>query len=356
METPMITFRSSKTTLAMTAVSALLGLSGCSGQAGGAALGQAAEADTGAGTWQETPINYGVNSTVYCVGMSTEASVSIDLTVSTDQTSVMVNSLSLLGTGATTTTATPLVSGQSSSFQAQDSSGDVLDATIAIGSDPSGNLTIAFSGSSIVTPWWSGSLDCAATVLNYVYPTASDVAVTGTVYVGSTLTGSFAYADAENTTEASPSYQWYRVVSGVSTPISGAISSTYAPTGADTNHAVTFCVTPADTARSGVQQCSGEVAVPGVIWYTGSTQTGAASAQTSVDGTCVDMSSIGMDQLANSVRLDGQASGTTTLRMYTGAGCSGAVYTRYAGANTVHDIELSTVGIGSGTRSYKITW
>jgi hypothetical protein len=193
-------------------------------------------------------------------------------------------------------------------------------------------------------------------VLSYVYPTASDVAVSGTAYVGSTLTGSFTFEDAENTTEASPSYQWYRVASGVSTAISGATSSTYAPTGADTNDTLKLCVTPADTARSGVQQCSSEVAVPGVIWYTGATQTGTATAETSVNGACVNMSSIGLDGLANSVRLDGQASGTTTLKMYTGTNCSGTPYVRYAGANTVHNIELSTVGIDSNTRSYKITW
>jgi hypothetical protein len=27
-----------------------------------------------------------------------------------------------------------------------------------------------------------------------------------------------------------------------------------------------------------------------------------------------------------------------------------------AGPDTVHDIELATVGIGSNTRSYKVTW
>jgi hypothetical protein len=117
-----------------------------------------------------------------------------------------------------------------------------------------------------------------------------------------------------------------------------------------------FCVTPADDARSGVQQCSSAVSVPGVIWYTGDTQTGTASPQPSTNGQCVNMSSIGMDLLANSVRLDGQASVETTLKMYTGQNCSGTTYVRYAGASTVHNIEGSTVGIGDGTRSYKITW
>jgi hypothetical protein len=352
----MIESLSSKTMYALLAASALSSLSGCSGRAGGEDLGQAAAADTVSGSWQNTPVGYGVNGTVYCTGSSTEATVSINLMVSTAQNFVMINNLAVPGTSVSTTSTASLASGQSSTFQAQDSSGDALDATIAIGSDASGNLTIAFTGTSIVTPWWSGSLDCAATVLNYVYPTASNVAVSGTAYVTSTLTGSYSFDDATNTTESGSTYQWYRVAGGVSSAIAGATSETYSPTGADTNESVMFCVTPADAARSGVQQCSSAVSVPGVIWYTGDTQTGTASAQTSTNGQCVNMSSIGMDLLASSVRLDGQASVETTLKMYTGQNCSGSVYTRYAGANTVHDIEGSTVGIGDGTRSYKITW
>lgn len=353
----MIASLSSKTMFALLTVSALASLPGCYEQPGGDAdLGQAASAETASGTWQNTPVAYGVNSTVYCTGSSTEATVVLNLTVSTDQTSVMIDRLSVPGTSVSTTTTASLASGQSSVFQAQDSNGSMLDATVAIGSDASGNLTLAFTGTSIVTPWWSGSLDCAATVLNYVDPTASDVTVSGTAYVTSTLTGSYSFADATNVTELGLTYQWYRVAGGTSTAIAGATSETYAPTGADTNGAVTFCVTPADALRTGIQACSGEVSVPGVIWYTGATQTGTASPQTSTKGQCVEMSAIGMDLLASSVRLDGQASVETTLQMYTGTGCSGAVYTRYAGANTVHDIELSTVGIGDGTRSYKITW
>jgi hypothetical protein len=341
----------------MMTVSALLGLSGCSGQPGGEEeLGQATSRDTASGSWLNTPIAYGVSTTVACMGSSTEAEVIIGLMVSTVQSSVMITQLSMPGTSVLDTTSAVLASGEAQSFQAEDSSGSSIDATIAIGSDASQNLTITFSGTSITTPWWSGSLDCATTVLNYVNPTASNVAVSGTAYVTSTLTGGYAFNDATHTTESGSTFQWYRVASGVSTPISGATALTYAPTGADTNSAVEFCVTPSDAARSGIQACSSAVTVPGVIWYTGSTQTGTPSPQTSTNGQCVEMSSIGMDLLANSVRLDGQASAETTLRMYTGTNCTGSVYTRYAGANTVHNIELSTVGIDSNTRSYEITW
>lgn len=350
----MIKSRSSKTLLALMTVSAL---SGCYGQPGdGEDLGRATSADTASGTWQNTPVAYGVNSTVYCIGSSTEATVSIDLMVSTAQDSVMINSLAMPGTSVVTDGTVSLSSGEEASFQAQDSAGDSLDGTITIGSDASDNLTIAFSGTAITTAWWSGSLDCAATVLNYVYPTASDVAVSGAAYVSSTLTGSYTFDDATNVTESGSTYQWYRVAGGVSTAIAGATSETYSPTGADTNGALKFCVTPSDASRSGIQACSSEVSVPGVIWYTGDTQTGTASPEASTSGQCVDMSSIGMAGLANSVRLDGQASDETTLQMYTGTGCTGTMYTRYAGANTVHNIELSTVGIDSNTRSYKITW
>jgi len=42
--------------------------------------------------------------------------------------------------------------------------------------------------------------------------------------------------------------------------------------------------------------------------------------------------------------------------MFTGSGCSGTVYERSAGAGTVHDIDLATVGIGSNLASYMVTW
>ena len=353
----MIEFHASKTTFAMMTVSALVGLSGCSGQPSDCEdLDHAAAADTASGTWIDTPVAYGVSSAVSCMGSSTEAEVNIGLMVWTNQAAVSITQLSMPGTSVVDSTNAVLASGQSQTFQAQDSSGSALDATIAIGSDASGNLTIKFTGTSITTPWWSGSLDCATTVLNYVYPTASNVDVSGTAYVSSTLTGSYTFDDATNTTESGSTFQWYRVTSGVSTAIAGATSETYAPTGADTNSALTFCVTPRDASRSGIQACSSAVTVPGAIWYTGASQTGTPTAEASTNGQCVTMSSIGMSGLANSVRLDGQASGQTTLQMYPGTSCTGTVYTRYAGANTVHNIDLATVGIGSAIGSYKITW
>ena len=44
------------------------------------------------------------------------------------------------------------------------------------------------------------------------------------------------------------------------------------------------------------------------------------------------------------------------IYMYTGSNCSGAMYNRYTGHGTVHDINLDSVGIGSNLVSYKITW
>lgn len=181
---------------------------------------------------------------------------------------------------------------------------------------------------------------------------ASGVAVSGTPYVSSTLTGTYTFSDSAGLPESGSTYQWYRGASA----IAGATGLTYAPTGADTNGTLRFCVIPADVNGKGSQVCSSAVTVPGVIWYTGGSQTGTGTPEPSTNGACVAMSSVGTAASFNSLRLDGQASGTTTITMYTSTNCSGSIWTRNAGANTVHNIDLTTVGIGSAIRSYKITW
>lgn len=44
------------------------------------------------------------------------------------------------------------------------------------------------------------------------------------------------------------------------------------------------------------------------------------------------------------------------LVMYKTSNCTGTSYTRVAGAGTVHAISLATVGIGTKTLSYKVSW
>jgi hypothetical protein len=184
---------------------------------------------------------------------------------------------------------------------------------------------------------------------------ASDVGISGDPLVGSTLTGTYTFNDVQSYPDAS-TYQWYTVVSGVSTAISGATSATYTPTSSQINSDLSFCVTPADIFGPGVEVCSSTVTVPGIVWYSGVGATGTSAEETISNGTCVSMSSIGMANNTLSVDLYGLASNQTTLVMYKTSNCTGTSYTRYAGADTVHAISLNTVGIGSNTLSYKVSW
>jgi hypothetical protein len=115
-------------------------------------------------------------------------------------------------------------------------------------------------------------------------------------------------------------------------------------------------VTPQDTIGYGAQACSSAVTVAGVVWYSGESQTGSSAAETYTNGACVDVSSLDLGFTPASLALYGQAGEETTIDMYTGSNCSGSEYTRDAGAGTVHNINLDTVGIGSGLVSYKITY
>ena len=82
-------------------------------------------------------------------------------------------------------------------------------------------------------------------------PTASSVAFTGTQTVGSVLTGTYTYADAEGNAEGSSIKQWYRSdnTSGLNrVAISGATASTYTLMSADSGKFIQFAVTPVATS------------------------------------------------------------------------------------------------------------
>jgi hypothetical protein len=74
-------------------------------------------------------------------------------------------------------------------------------------------------------------------------PTASSVAITGTAQVGQTLTGSYAYADANNDPQGISTFRWLR--GGAA--ITGATASTYTLVGTDLGNTITFEVTPVST-------------------------------------------------------------------------------------------------------------
>lgn len=77
-------------------------------------------------------------------------------------------------------------------------------------------------------------------------PTATNVRITGTARVGSTLTGAYTYSDAENDPESGTTYRWLRsdTQSGTYTAISGATARTYQLTSDDLSKYIKFEVTP----------------------------------------------------------------------------------------------------------------
>ncbi len=81
-------------------------------------------------------------------------------------------------------------------------------------------------------------------------PSADRIAVTGTVHTGSTLTGSYRYADPENDGEGTSLYQWYRgtLADGSDkTPITGEVTTAYTVKDADVDHYLFFEVVPVDS-------------------------------------------------------------------------------------------------------------
>ena len=82
-------------------------------------------------------------------------------------------------------------------------------------------------------------------------PVASSVAISGTLNVGQTLTGSYNYTDADSDTQGTSTFQWYRAddASGTnSVAISGATATTYTLQAADVNKYIRFGVVPVASA------------------------------------------------------------------------------------------------------------
>lgn len=81
-------------------------------------------------------------------------------------------------------------------------------------------------------------------------PTATNVAFTGSLFVGQTLTGSYTYNDVENNPEGASTFRWYRAdnASGLNeAAINGANSSTYTLTNNEIGKFIRFSVTPIST-------------------------------------------------------------------------------------------------------------
>ena len=148
---------------------------------------------------------------------------------------------------------------------------------------------------------------------------ASNVAISGNPYPGSTLTGSYTFSDGDHLSETSVAYQWYTVSGSTLTPISGATSATYTPATNDVNNQIEFCVTPSDSFGPGAQACSSTVTVAGVVWYSGESWTGTAIGETSSNGTCVTVSSLDLGFTPASLALYSVDDLATSIYMYTGS-------------------------------------
>lgn len=84
-------------------------------------------------------------------------------------------------------------------------------------------------------------------VFGEVAPKASHVSITGTAQVGSPLTGSYTYSDANSDAEGTSLFKWYRsddAMGANKTAISGATSTSYTLRSADLGKYISFEVTP----------------------------------------------------------------------------------------------------------------
>ena len=85
-------------------------------------------------------------------------------------------------------------------------------------------------------------------------PTAASVGISGTMQVSQTLTGQYAYADADGDTESGSTFKWYRsdnIGGGNKAAISAATAKTYVLSAQDLNKYISFEVTPKDGAANG---------------------------------------------------------------------------------------------------------
>jgi len=87
-------------------------------------------------------------------------------------------------------------------------------------------------------------------------PVASNVTFSGTLEVGSTLTGSYNYSDADSDLESGSLYTWYRSDDAAGTgktPIPVADAATYTLVSADEGRYISFSVIPSDGTDAGTQ-------------------------------------------------------------------------------------------------------
>lgn len=166
-------------------------------------------------------------------------------------------------------------------FTVWDTDTDVNLLTVTVSSDnpallPDGSMVLSGTGSSrslALTPApgmigsaritftvSDGTQQASQTLTVLIYgnpdqpPTASGVMITGIPAIGATLTGAYAYDDADGDPESGTSFAWYRsddASGGNRSLITGADGSEYIPTPGDLGKFLDFEVTPSNDEGSG---------------------------------------------------------------------------------------------------------
>ena len=146
---------------------------------------------------------------------------------------------------------------------------------------------VALTGASPGAEACSG----ASSAVN-IAPTASSVAIAGVSQVGVSLTGTYAYSDADGDAQGASTLRWMSdsVSSGATkAAIAGATSTAYTPVAGDQGKYLFFCVTPVALtgASPGAEVCSGATAAVAplpVTSFTGPSATGTGSVTASFTG------------------------------------------------------------------------
>lgn len=139
------------------------------------------------------------------------------------------------------------------------------DMTLSISNSPAiSHMINGLTASLFPADDWNGTVDLTVTlavagsqftvcdVLTIIVspvndpPVATNIQISGTPRVGSTLTASYTFSDIEGGTEGASLWQWYRIDSGILVPIPGATNLTFIPQMTEFNRLLKFAVTPVD--------------------------------------------------------------------------------------------------------------
>lgn len=129
-------------------------------------------------------------------------------------------------------------------------------------------------------------------------PSATNVTISGNLFLNQTLTGNYTYADDENDPENGSTFQWYRFDDNLGSnrqSIAGATLNTYQLTSDDVGKFISFEVNPNDGNGFGA---ASESAIVGVIFKESTVQTISTS---SITATTVTISGNVTDDGGNSV-------------------------------------------------------